>query len=64
MYLNTECKVSLDDVEGTCSVVCAEDLSVAVEDYSRRGTDRFYFREVNISSCTPEEAQIASTSER
>ena len=40
--------VELASVQGKCSVVCAEDLNESVEEYSAKGTHRFYFREVGI----------------
>eukprot|EP00057_Strongylocentrotus_purpuratus_P012708 XP_011667182.1 PREDICTED: DNA (cytosine-5)-methyltransferase PliMCI isoform X1 [Strongylocentrotus purpuratus] len=40
-----EAIVELSDVQGQCSVVCAEDLNVSVDEYSAGGPHKFYFRE-------------------
>nr|XP_054770266.1 DNA (cytosine-5)-methyltransferase PliMCI-like [Lytechinus pictus] len=40
-----EAVVELGDVQGKCSVVCAEDLNESVDEYSAGGPHKFYFRE-------------------
>ena len=46
-FYTTDCEVTLDEVEGKCYVVYADDLTMSVDEYSRLGPDRFYFREVS-----------------
>ena len=37
--------MNLEEVCGKCTVVCSEDLTISVDEYSRSGRDKFYFRE-------------------
>jgi len=40
--------VLLDEVEGKCYVGYADDLNISVDEYTQRGSDHFYFREVSF----------------
>lgn len=40
-------KVYASQIHGKCEVVCADDLSISLEEYFSQGTDRFYFSEVS-----------------
>lgn len=44
-WSDEEAVVELGNVQGKCSVVCAEDLNESVDEYSAGGRHRFYFRE-------------------
>ena len=45
-WIDDIAKVSVSKIQGKCDVVCSEDLSVSIEEYFRKGQDRFYFTEV------------------
>ena len=45
-WIDDTAKVSVSKIQGKCDVVCLEDLSVSIEEYFRKGQDRFYFTEV------------------